>query len=83
MQQCIIQNNQINQELIERSAHRDMYLDEIMTYFNQPALTPIPDQPQEFHQCYQVNQSDIPQESKPHVDSNLKLVPSSFHLNQN
>jgi len=59
-----------------------MHFDEIMTYLNQPALTPISDQTQEFHQCYQVNQLDIPQESTLHVDSNFEFVPSSFHLNQ-
>ena len=52
MQQCILQNNQLNQELIETSARRDMHFDEITNYLNQPASTPIPDQSQEFHQCY-------------------------------
>jgi len=82
MQQCILQNNQINQELIERSARRNMHFDEITTYLNQPASTPTPDQTQEFHQCYQVNQLDKPQESTQYFNSNLELVPSSFHLNQ-
>ena len=59
-----------------------MHFDEITNYLNQPTSTPIPYQCQEFHQCHQVNQLDIPQESTPHVDSNLKPVLSSFHLNQ-
>ena len=54
----------------------------ITNYLNQPASTPISDQSQEFHQCYQVNQLDIPQESTLHVGSNFEPVPSSFHLNQ-
>ena len=45
-----------------------MHFDEMMTYRNQPALTPISDQTQEFHQCYQVNQLDIPQEFVGHLE---------------
>ena len=78
----MLQNNQINQEITESSARVDMHFDKIMTYLNQPALTPIPDQTQEFHQCYQVNQLDIPQESTPHVDTVFESMSSSFHLNQ-
>ena len=78
----LLQNNQLKQELIETSARRDMHFYEITNYLNEPASTPIPDQSQEFHQCYQVNQLDIPQESTPHVDLNLEPVSSSFHLNQ-
>ena len=79
MRQCILQNNQLNQELIKISAHRGMHFNKITSYRNQPASILIPDQAKEFHQCYQVNQLDIPQESTPHVDSNLEPVPSSFH----
>jgi len=59
-----------------------MHFNEKMTYLNQPASIAIPDQTKEFHQCYKVNQLDIPQESTPHVDSNLEPVPLSFHLNE-
>ena len=59
-----------------------MHFDKRMTYLNQPASTPIPNQTQEFHQCYQVNKMDISQESTLHVDSNFEYVPSSFHSNQ-
>jgi len=59
-----------------------MHFNEITSYLNQPASFPIPDQIKEFHQCYQMNQLDMPIESTPHVDSNLKPVLLSFHLNQ-
>ena len=59
-----------------------MHFNEIMTYLNLPTSIPILDQTKEFHQYYQVNQLDIPQEFTPHVNSILTPVHSSFHLNQ-
>jgi len=59
-----------------------MHFDKIMTHLNQPASTLIPDQIQEFHQYYQVNQLDMSQNSTPHVDTIFESVPSSFNLNQ-
>jgi len=82
MQQCMLQNSQTNQEIIKTSARIDIHFDKIMTYLNQPASTLISDQIQEFHQCYQVNQLDIPQEFTQHVDIIFESVSSSFHLNQ-
>jgi len=66
MQQSMLETNQ---QLIESFAHMEMHFDQIMTHLNQPASTPISDQNQKFHQFYQVNQFDIPQDSTPHVDT--------------
>jgi len=49
MQQCILQNNQLNQKLIETNAYRDMHFNKITSYLNQPALIPISDLTKEFH----------------------------------
>jgi len=67
---------------MEISARIDIHFDKIMTYLNQPASIPILDQTQEFYQCCQVNQLDMPQESTPYVDTIFKFVPSLFHLNK-
>ena len=74
----MLQNSQNNQEIMETSALIDKHFDEIMTYLNQPASTPISHQAQEFHQCYQVNQLHIPQESTPHIDSNFESYSHHF-----
>jgi len=82
MLHCMLQNGQISQEIIETSARIDMHFDKIMTYFNQPISTPIPNQTQKFHQCYQVNQLHISLESTLYVDTNFESMPSLFYLNQ-
>jgi len=71
-----------NQQLGESCARMEVHFDQIMTHLNQPSSTPIPDQTQEFHQFYQVNQFDVPQDSTPRADTIFESVPSSFHLNQ-
>ena len=71
----MLENSQINQKMIESSAHIDMHFHKITSHLNQSASTSIPDQTQELHQYCQVNQLDIPLESIPHVGSNFEYVP--------